>query len=448
MQQMKDLNARVKVAEETAAKAASQGGGAIQSRDAELEALKRLPYVPHVAGNPFRPAYLETDMPPMYDPYNDKTYNALSQRMNSSMRYEQLVLAPVLSYMHDAIGASTESDATTHGGADALRAKLAFIEEKVYAGSDGLVTNSVLTKWLKEFDTTKAKAVMQTHAKANAKVSTFRDRQGGKGKGATGGGAGKGEGGRGSGKGGKDTERCLKTAPWVRARRRRHVSVVFLVRKPGTNKWCLVMDFCWLNAHCVKSRCKMESLKKLRRLAKPEDWIEALRAHELASRVLVRLGLGLNEKKGQWEPTQLVEHLGLEGSRSFSSSQRRSGQIQSASVKRGQALRPEELSQELALQNRMGMFLECVMPLYKCEVKKCEGQSGDDQEERIATREDALGIWDRLVLPARALEECNSQTVPMYRRAAVRDFFAVDTTGLEVVDGGMGGFFEEKGLEM
>ncbi|KAK3266657.1 hypothetical protein CYMTET_24735 [Cymbomonas tetramitiformis] len=357
----------VEVAEEAAAKAASQAGGSAQSGDAELEALKKLPYVPHVEGNPFpvRPATLETDMPQMYDLYNDNTYDALSKRTNSSMRYEQLVLAPALSYMHDAIAfsevtldwcqdekdpptveelservfaahntfkgvfsllnkrytmlqlrASMESDATSHGGAEALRAKLAFIEEKVYAGSDGLVSDSVLTKWLKEFDTTKAKAVMNTHAKASAKVSTFRDRQGGKGKGAAGGGAGKGEGGRGSGKGAgansevmqwisrgakmrwvdkaplpfdhgvslgdatppqlewmaAETERCLKTGAWVRARRRRHVSRVFLVPKPGTNKWRLVMDFRWLNAHCVKSRCKMEMLKKLRRLAKPNDW--------------------------------------------------------------------------------------------------------------------------------------------------------------------------------
>ncbi|KAK3269832.1 hypothetical protein CYMTET_21730 [Cymbomonas tetramitiformis] len=525
MKQMETLAARVDVAEEAAAKAASQAGGSAQSGDAELETLKKLPYVPHVEGNPFpvRPATLETDMPQMYDLYNDKTYDALSKRTNSSMRYEQLVLAPALSYMHDAIAfsevtldwcqdekdpptveelservfaahntfkgvfsllnnrytmlqlrASMESDATSHGGAEALRAKLAFIEEKVYAGSDGLVSDSVLTKWLKEFDTTKAKAVMNTHAKASAKVSTFRDRQGGKGKGAAGGGAGKGEGGRGSGKGAgansevmqwiskgarmrwvdkaplpfdhgvslgdatppqlewmaAEPERCLRTGAWVRARRRRHVSRVFLVPKPGTNKWRLVMDFRWLNAHCVKSRCKMETLKKLHRLAKPNDWcfsfdlqdgyhvvgidpafqeymqfdvrgelfqcgalpfgwndsprifvkvmkvlveclrsprsaedrrevrklqsgskvrrrwavrrraggcgreehqqgarvlpymddfllllssrIEALRARELTSRVLVRLGLSRNEKKGQWEPTQLVEHLGLE----------------------------------------------------------------------------------------------------------------------------------------
>ncbi|KAK3252220.1 hypothetical protein CYMTET_38463 [Cymbomonas tetramitiformis] len=508
MEQMETLAARVEVAEETAAKAVSQAGGSAQSRDAELEALKKLPYVPHVEGNPFpaRPATLETDMPQIYDLYNDKTYDALS---NAPTR--PLVLAPALSYMHNAIAffettldwcqddedpptveelservfathntfkgvfsllsnkytmlqlrASMESGATSHGGAEA------FIEEKVYAGGDGLVSDSVLTKWLKEFDTTKAKAVMNTHAKASAKVSTFRDRQGGKGKGAPGGGAGmvkvsaaaarevKGLGldkapkpkpnfsitevldafrpsGRPTERAhptGKETERCFKTGAWVRARRRRHVSRVFPVPKAGTNKWRLVMDFRWLNAHCVKSRCKMETLKKLRRLAKPKNWcisfdlhdgyhivgidpafheymqfdvrgklfqcgalpfgwndsprifvkvmkvlveclrsprsakdrrevrklqseskvrwrwaarrraggcgreehqqgarvlpymddfllllssrIEALGARELTSRVLVRLGLSRDEKKGQWEPTQLVEHLGLE----------------------------------------------------------------------------------------------------------------------------------------
>jgi len=250
MIQMKDLNDRVAVSEAASEKAVAQMTATAQSGDAELEALRKLPYVPYVAGNPFppRPSTLESDMPQMYDLYNDKTYDALSKRTNSSMRYEQLVLAPSLSYLHDAVAhsestldwiedptdppnledlaerifaahntvkgvfallsnrytmiqlrAGMESDATIHGGADALRAKLAFIEEKVYAGTEGLVTDSVLTKWLKEFDNTKAKAVMNTHAKASAKTSTFRDRQGGgKGKGA-----GKGEGSRGNGKGGK-----------------------------------------------------------------------------------------------------------------------------------------------------------------------------------------------------------------------------------------------------
>ncbi|KAK3238746.1 hypothetical protein CYMTET_51270 [Cymbomonas tetramitiformis] len=57
------------------------------------------------AGNLFhtRPANVETDMPQMYDLYNDKTYDTLSKHTNSAMRYKQLVPAPALSYMHDAI---------------------------------------------------------------------------------------------------------------------------------------------------------------------------------------------------------------------------------------------------------------------------------------------------------------------------------------------------------
>ncbi|KAK3281292.1 hypothetical protein CYMTET_10913 [Cymbomonas tetramitiformis] len=108
MKQMETLAARVEVAEETAAKAVAQAGSSAQSGDAELEALKKLPYVPHVEGNPFptRPATLESDMPQMYDLYNDKTFDALSKRTNSSMRDKQLVLAPALSYMHDAIAYS------------------------------------------------------------------------------------------------------------------------------------------------------------------------------------------------------------------------------------------------------------------------------------------------------------------------------------------------------
>eukprot|EP00854_Cymbomonas_tetramitiformis_P033998 gene33998-biopygen36304 len=42
-------------------------------------------------------------MAEMFDLYNDKTYDALSKRTNSSMRDEHLVLTPALSDMHDAI---------------------------------------------------------------------------------------------------------------------------------------------------------------------------------------------------------------------------------------------------------------------------------------------------------------------------------------------------------
>eukprot|EP00854_Cymbomonas_tetramitiformis_P003397 gene3397-biopygen3353 len=105
MAQMKDLNKRVEIVEDAAAKAMTQGSEAAQSGDTELEALKKLLYVPHVAGHPFpaRLGTLETEMPQLYDLHNDKTYDGLSKRTNSSMRYEQSVLAPALSYMHDSI---------------------------------------------------------------------------------------------------------------------------------------------------------------------------------------------------------------------------------------------------------------------------------------------------------------------------------------------------------
>ncbi|KAK3250327.1 hypothetical protein CYMTET_40288 [Cymbomonas tetramitiformis] len=228
-----------------------------------------------------------------------------------------------------------------------------------------------------------------------------------------------------------EKERLLQNGAWTRATRRSHVSRAFLVPKPGTIKWRLVVDFRWLNQWCVKNRVKMETLKKLRRLAKPGDWcfsfdlqdgfhalgihpdfqrfmqfdlqgdllqcsampfgwsdaprvfckfvrvmVEALRSPQAAEDrreirrlrdgsavrqrwsirrrtggaggdanrhsgmrvlpymddflvlvdsqregflrrekvqlVLHRLGLRRNEKKGQWEPTQVVEHLGLE----------------------------------------------------------------------------------------------------------------------------------------
>ncbi|KAK3279806.1 hypothetical protein CYMTET_12326 [Cymbomonas tetramitiformis] len=69
-----------------------------------------------------------------------------------------------------------------------------------------------------------------------------------------------------------EKERLLQNGAWTRATRRSHVSRAFLVPKPGTNKWRLVVDFRWLNQWCVKNRVKMETLKKLRRLAKPGDW--------------------------------------------------------------------------------------------------------------------------------------------------------------------------------
>ncbi|KAK3241985.1 hypothetical protein CYMTET_48293 [Cymbomonas tetramitiformis] len=115
MQQVNSLNARVEVAEAeaaaSAAKAATQGSGTAQSRDAEIEALRQFPYVTLVAGNPSptRPATLENHMPQTHHLYNDNTYNALCKRTNALMRYERLVLAPALSYLHDSAAHSASA---------------------------------------------------------------------------------------------------------------------------------------------------------------------------------------------------------------------------------------------------------------------------------------------------------------------------------------------------
>ncbi|KAK3278968.1 hypothetical protein CYMTET_13127 [Cymbomonas tetramitiformis] len=306
MLQMKDLSDRVVVVEAASAKAVAQMAAIAQSGDAELEALRKLPYVPHLVLAPSLSflhdavAYSESTLDWLKDTDDLPDMEEPAERIFAAHNTAKGVFALLSNrYTMIQLRAGMESDATIHGGADKLRAKLAFIEEKVYVGTEGVVIDSVLTKWLKELDNTKAKAVMNTHAKASAKTSTFRDRQGG-GKGE---GVGKGEGGRDSGKGEvlqwctrvarmrridrppqpfdhgvsleddtssqlewmhAETERCLHTGAWVRARRRRHV---FLVPTPGKNKWRLVMNF-----HCLKSRCKMETLTKLRRLAKPDDW--------------------------------------------------------------------------------------------------------------------------------------------------------------------------------
>ncbi|KAK3244183.1 hypothetical protein CYMTET_46196 [Cymbomonas tetramitiformis] len=367
-QRVEALNMRVE--EEVAAKATS--AATAQSGDAELEALRQLPYVPHVAGNPFpaRPATLETDMPQMYDLYNDKTYDALCKRTNSSMRYEHLVLAPALSYLHDAVA---YNESTMDWMDDASQPPT--LEEM---GTEGLVTDSVLSKWLKEFDTTKAKAVMRTHAKASAKISTFRDRPGAaKNKG------GKGEGGRGNGKGAGANSKLPRwiskgaNMKWIDKAPLHFDHGVSLAdatpqqlewmdaetqRCLGTGAWCGALPFGWNDSpriflkvmrvlvECLRSPASAADRREVRKLRGGsfvrQRWaarrraggcgreehqqgsrvlpymddflvlasskIEALRARELMSRVLVRLGIGRNEKKGHWEPMQLVEHLGLE----------------------------------------------------------------------------------------------------------------------------------------
>ncbi|KAK3289666.1 hypothetical protein CYMTET_2936 [Cymbomonas tetramitiformis] len=261
--------------------------------DAELEKLRRLPYCPYASVNPFppRPDTLTDAMPKLFDLYGDKTHAALSKKSNSSMKYEQMVLGPALAYFHDAIvyeeatvdllrnlsdaeytpfleelwnrvsrghdtkkgvygllcnrytmigyRAMLEGDNEAHGGAEVVRAKLAFMEQKIYAGTEGVVADTILTKWLAEFDASKAKGVMTVTAKQAAGVANRAQR---------------GDHRIGGGRGGD-------RAPPPNS-----------PGKDGTDSWRLMMDFRWLNEFCVKSKCKMETLKKLRRLASQGDW--------------------------------------------------------------------------------------------------------------------------------------------------------------------------------
>ncbi|KAK3288027.1 hypothetical protein CYMTET_4483 [Cymbomonas tetramitiformis] len=152
-------------------------------------------------------------------------YDALAKKSNSSMKYESLVQGPALSYLHDVIvfvsesldsaedgqetlaslhqrfhelmnsvhgvysllcnrwtmlelRAQLELDPTSshRGGAEALRAKLQFVEDRVYQASDGVVADEVLQQWLNDFDKSRVKAMLSTTAKqaANAETHTGR----------------------------------------------------------------------------------------------------------------------------------------------------------------------------------------------------------------------------------------------------------------------------------
>ncbi|KAK3267239.1 hypothetical protein CYMTET_24194 [Cymbomonas tetramitiformis] len=200
-----------------------------KSAEQLLERRTKLTYVPEASVNPFpqRPATLTTRMPQLYDLHGNKTYDALSKKSNSSMKYECLVLAPSLSYLHDVVRQRR----------GAWRAAGAGSEEMQW------ITHGVKLRWKcgppPPFDhgVSLKDATHQQQVWLDAKK-----------------------------------ESLLENGAWTRATRRSHGSRAFLVPKPGMNKWKLVVGFRWLNQWCVKNRVKMEMLKKLRRLAKPGDW--------------------------------------------------------------------------------------------------------------------------------------------------------------------------------
>ncbi|KAK3287948.1 hypothetical protein CYMTET_4556 [Cymbomonas tetramitiformis] len=146
----------------------SDSDGAAKSAEQLLERRRKLAYVPEASGNPFppRPATLTSRMPQLYDLHGSKTYDALSKKSNSSMRYECLVLAPALSYLHDVVCECNDSlDAADDG------------DLTVYQAADGLVADEVLQQWLNDFDKNRGNAVLSTTAKnaANADSRSARE---------------------------------------------------------------------------------------------------------------------------------------------------------------------------------------------------------------------------------------------------------------------------------
>ena len=70
----------------------------------------------------------------------------------------------------------------------------------------------------------------------------------------------------------KEVARCLATGAWEPATSSRFVSRAFLVPKPGGG-FRLVVDLRTINEHCIELPCRYETLKALRRLARPEDYL-------------------------------------------------------------------------------------------------------------------------------------------------------------------------------
>ncbi|KAK3248600.1 hypothetical protein CYMTET_41941 [Cymbomonas tetramitiformis] len=229
------LQRQTEISAELEAKIEAKSGSAdseaaVKTADQLLERRRKLVYVPEAPVNPFpaRPATLTTRMPQLYDLHGNKTYDSLSKKSNSSMKYECLVLAPALSFLHDVVAECNQTleeaedaglsydallrrfhavsnsvhgvyamlcnrwtmlelrgqleqdpGSSQHGGADALRAKLQFVEDKVYKAADGVVADEVLQQWLNDFDKSRGKALLNTTAKnaANADARFGRDQR-------------------------------------------------------------------------------------------------------------------------------------------------------------------------------------------------------------------------------------------------------------------------------
>ncbi|KAK3270662.1 hypothetical protein CYMTET_20951 [Cymbomonas tetramitiformis] len=69
-----------------------------------------------------------------------------------------------------------EGDNEAECGPDAVRAKFAFMEQKIYSSTEGMVADTFPTKELAEFDSFKSKVVMTTTAKQAAGATSKQNR--------------------------------------------------------------------------------------------------------------------------------------------------------------------------------------------------------------------------------------------------------------------------------
>lgn len=70
-----------------------------------------------------------------------------------------------------------------------------------------------------------------------------------------------------------ELERFMACGAWEEGHSDEWVSRLFLVPKPGVNKWRLIIDLRELNAYCETWSLKFETLKRLRHLARHNDWM-------------------------------------------------------------------------------------------------------------------------------------------------------------------------------
>ena len=70
-----------------------------------------------------------------------------------------------------------------------------------------------------------------------------------------------------------ELRRFIENGAWELGRRARWVSRLFLVPKPGVNKWRLIIDLRPLNKFCRTLPLKYEGLKRLRTLGRQNDWM-------------------------------------------------------------------------------------------------------------------------------------------------------------------------------